>query len=72
MQKNKLMILVLLGVGLVVLLSACGTAQQVETPAADLALENFAPIVSATGEVVPVQTALLSPLRLEVKHGEGL
>lgn len=60
MQKNKLMILVLLGAGLVVLLSACGTAQQVETPAADLALENFTPIVSATGEVVPVQTALLS------------
>jgi multidrug efflux pump subunit AcrA (membrane-fusion protein) len=50
----------ILTLGLVILLSACGAAGADETPETEIALENFTPIVSATGEVVPEQTALLS------------
>ena len=60
MVKNKRIIQMLLVTTLLVLLSACGAAQDTETPQEDIILQDFAPIVSATGEVVPERTAELS------------
>lgn len=60
MQKTRLIIIFLLTVVLTFMLSACNTAPEDETPETDIATENFTPIVSATGEIVPEQTALLS------------
>jgi HlyD family secretion protein len=50
---------VMLGV-LIFALSACDTGAATETPELEVALAEFTPIVSATGEVVPEQTAQLS------------
>lgn len=52
-------LLVILG-GLIFVLSACDTGTATETPELEVALADFTPIVSATGEVVPEQTAQLS------------
>lgn len=41
-------------------LTACDMGSQIETPATEVTLEEFVPIVSATGEVVPQQIAQLS------------
>jgi HlyD family secretion protein len=60
MQTTKWIWNLILTLGLVTLLSACGATSADETPETEIALENFTPIVSATGEVVPEQTALLS------------
>lgn len=61
MQKYKTYILIFLLSSLILGLSACGTAAATETPVSETtSLEAFSPIVSATGEIVPEQTALLS------------
>jgi multidrug efflux pump subunit AcrA (membrane-fusion protein) len=59
MQKTRLYIIILI-IGLAFTLSACTTAAEEEAPETEIALESFTPIVSATGEIVPEQTALLS------------
>jgi multidrug efflux pump subunit AcrA (membrane-fusion protein) len=60
MQTTRLIKTLLFVLGLMLVLSGCGPAPTQETPDTELALESFTPIVSATGEVVPEQTALLS------------
>jgi HlyD family secretion protein len=60
MKTNNWKHLSLLAIGLVFILSACGVTGADETPETEIAMEDFTPIVSATGEVVPEQTALLS------------
>jgi len=75
MKTTHLNRIFLLVFGLALILSACGTTPAEGTPETEIALENFAPIVSATGEVVPEQTALLSVktagVVAEVAVGEG-
>lgn len=60
MHKHKVLIRILLTASLAVTLAACSGAQQTETPQENIVLEDFTPIVSATGEVVPEQIAQLS------------
>ena len=60
MKKNQLLIFILLTLSLMFTLSACDTAQETETPETETSFEDFTPIVSATGEVVPKQSAYLS------------
>jgi len=59
-KKWKFTVLPLILMGGLFILSACNSTAQVETPDLETALENFVPIVSATGEIVPEQTAQLS------------
>ena len=61
MQKeNKAIFRILLLAGLMVILAGCNGAQETESPQDEFVLEEFSPVVSATGEVVPEQTAQLS------------
>ncbi len=60
MQTPRLIRIVIFALVLVFILSACGMTAADETPETEIALEDFTPVVSATGEVVPEQTALLS------------
>jgi len=60
MKKNKTYLLLLILGCLIVVFSACNTGAQTETPETEIALEDYTPIVSATGEIVPEQTAMLS------------
>jgi HlyD family secretion protein len=60
MRKIKYTPLLLILGSLIFVLSACDTGAQTETPETEIALENYTPIVSATGEIVPEQTAMLS------------
>ncbi len=46
--------------GWVLVLAACSSAKPTESPLQEVALADFTPVVSATGEVVPEQTAELS------------
>ncbi len=46
--------------GWVLVLAACSSAKPTESPLQEVALSDFTPVVSATGEVVPEQTAELS------------
>jgi len=64
MQKNKLYSLAILAFSLIFILAACNTAPEAAAPETETEFENFTPIVSATGELVPEQTA-----RLSVKTG---
>ena len=59
MKTNKIKQLTLLAFGLILILSACSPAAE-ETSAPETVAVDFSPIVSATGEVVPEQEALLS------------
>lgn len=60
MRNSKSIIRILLIVGLVLVLAACSGAKPTESPQQEVALADFTPVVSATGEVVPEQTAQLS------------
>jgi len=60
MLKYKPYIFLLLLGSLIFGLSACDTGVATETPVSETTLEAFSPIVSATGEIVPEQTAMLS------------
>jgi len=60
MKKNTTYLLLIIIASLIFGLSACDTSTQAETPETEIALEDFIPIVSATGKIVPEQTALLS------------
>jgi HlyD family secretion protein len=59
MKMNNLNRITLLAIGLILILSACSSAAE-ETNAPEPIAVDFSPIVSATGEVVPEQEALLS------------
>ncbi|MBU0512386.1 MAG: HlyD family efflux transporter periplasmic adaptor subunit [Chloroflexi bacterium] len=58
MKPNKIYKLTLLMFSFVFILSACNTASEVET--LEPIVNEYVPVVSATGEVVPERTALLS------------
>ncbi len=58
MKNNKIYKLTLLMFSFVIILSACNTASEVET--LEPIVNEYVPVVSATGEVVPERTALLS------------
>ena len=60
MRKINKKFHVLFVLGLTLLLAACGSAEPTESPQQEVALADFTPVVSATGEVVPEQTAELS------------
>ena len=60
MKKKQLIILLLLANFLFVILAACNTPQESETPPANVVTGDFVPVVSATGEIVPKQFAWLS------------
>ncbi len=58
MKSSKINKLTLLILSFVFILSACNTAAEAETP--EPIVDDYVPVVSATGEVVPERTALLS------------
>ena len=60
MHNSKTIIRILLIVGSVLVLAACSSVTPTESPQQEVALADFTPVVSATGEVVPEQTAELS------------
>jgi HlyD family secretion protein len=59
-ETRKLILIYMVLMTVLLLFSACTTTPQAETPVSETGLEDFKPIVSATGEIVPEQTALLS------------
>lgn len=59
-KKIKLSRIFTILVALLLLITACDTTTQEDTPDAEITVEEFIPIVSATGEIVPERTALLS------------
>jgi HlyD family secretion protein len=59
METKRIKQLALLAFGLIFILAACSPAAE-ETAAPETAAVDFSPIVSATGEIVPEQEALLS------------
>jgi HlyD family secretion protein len=75
MRKINKKFHILFVLGLTLLLAACGSAEPTESPQQEVALADFTPVVSATGEVVPEQTAELSiktgGVVAEVLVGEG-
>ena len=60
MKTNNIRRITLLALGLIFLLSACGSPAAEETEAPEPIAIDFSPIVSATGVVSPEQEALLS------------
>jgi len=59
-KKIKLSRIFIILAALLLLITACDTTTQEGTPDAEITIEEFIPIVSATGEIVPERTALLS------------
>jgi HlyD family secretion protein len=60
MTVKKIYKTTILLIALVFVLAACSTAQETETPETEAAVQDFTPVVSATGEIVPKQFAWLS------------
>ena len=77
-KKIKLSRIFIILVALLLLITACDTTTQEDTPDAEITIEEFIPIVSATGEIVPERTALLSVktggvvAEVLVKEGEAV
>jgi multidrug efflux pump subunit AcrA (membrane-fusion protein) len=59
-KKIKYLPTFLLLVSIWLIITACGSSTQEDTPEVEIPIEEFIPIVSATGEIIPEQTALLS------------
>ena len=60
LNKTKLSITFILLAASLLLITSCNTTTKEDTPEAEISIEEFIPIVSATGEIVPERTALLS------------
>jgi HlyD family secretion protein len=56
----KIFLILLLCLGMPLSIAACSEAAETGTPEVEADLQEFAPLVSATGEVLPKQSALLS------------
>ena len=74
-KKTKLLTNILISLVIIFILAACSSQDETATPETQVDLQEFTPFVSATGEVIPKQSALLSVkaggIVAEILVGEG-
>ena len=59
-KKKNFLLLLLASLVIAILLIACSSQEETATPETEVDFQDFTPFVSATGEVIPKQSALIS------------